>query len=90
MLTSLENWKLVGGLNEGYSECFEDVEYNMQLLLRGKQNVVDLGAVCYHHESQTRTRSQEKQQRESRDMSERMMPFIKENEKTLRVWAIKI
>lgn len=50
----------IGGLNEEYNECFEDVEYCMNCNLLGKANVIiesDLWA--YHHESLTRGKSEE-------------------------------
>ena len=54
MLTSKKLFLEIGGFNEGYIECFEDVEYNLQCLLKGKINITTSKGVCYHFESQTR------------------------------------
>lgn len=55
MLTSLETWNEIGGLNENYIECFEDVEYNLECMNLGKSNYCAFNAMCYHKESQTRS-----------------------------------
>lgn len=47
-------YKYVGGLNENYRECFEDVEFNLRMIQKGKQNMYTDDAVCTHHESLTR------------------------------------
>ena len=54
MLTSKEVWDSIGGLNENYERCFEDVEYNLSCLFNGKKNKTLFDAVCWHHESATR------------------------------------
>lgn len=54
MLTSIDNWKLAGGLNNAYRNCFEDVEFNVNLLKKGKKNITNYDALCYHLESVTR------------------------------------
>lgn len=41
-------------LNEQYIECFEDVEFNLQMILNNKQNMYVGDAVCIHKESYTR------------------------------------
>lgn len=61
MLTSKNLFLEIGGFNEIYNECFEDVEYNLQCLLHKKINITTDRAVCYHLESQTRTRVGEKE-----------------------------
>ena len=54
MLTSYNDWVNVGGLNESYKCCFEDVEYNLQMTKLGRKNVTCYDAVCFHKESSTR------------------------------------
>lgn len=54
MLTSKNLFSDIGGFNEEYIECFEDVEYNLQCLIKGKINITTSKGVCYHFESQTR------------------------------------
>jgi len=56
MLVSKELFLEIGGFNEVYTECFEDVEFNLQCLIKNKVNVTCSKAVCYHLESQTRQR----------------------------------
>lgn len=40
--------------NESYTECFEDVEFNILLKSKGYKNFTDSSLVCYHLESITR------------------------------------
>lgn len=47
----------VGGFNEKYRHCFEDVELNLQMLKRGLTNVCDNTTWAWHAESQTRKQS---------------------------------
>lgn len=54
MLTSKNLFNKIGGFNEDYIECFEDVEYNLSCLLDNKYNITTSKAVCFHYESQTR------------------------------------
>jgi len=56
MLISKDLFNEIGGFNEIYSECFEDVELNLECLNKNKRNVTSNIAVCYHFESQTRKR----------------------------------
>lgn len=49
-------FKEIGGFNEGYLECLEDVELNLMCLKQGKINFLANEAVAYHFESQTRQR----------------------------------
>ena len=44
----------VGMFNEAYSDCLEDVELNMQCILKGKKNMFAGNGVAYHFESKTR------------------------------------
>ena len=41
-------------LNEGYQHCFEDVEFNIQMILDGFQNICLNSIYGIHYESQTR------------------------------------
>lgn len=54
MLTDIELYKSIGGLNEKYEKCFEDVEYNLQCILKGKKNITNTDSLCWHRESSTR------------------------------------
>ncbi len=59
MLTSKSLFIKLRGFNEGYVECFEDVEYNLKCLLDKKVNITTSIGACYHFESQTRDRVNE-------------------------------
>lgn len=54
MMVRKKDFLDVGGLNTEYNECFEDVEFNLELLLRNKLNYVNTDAVAIHKESITR------------------------------------
>lgn len=43
-----------GGLNTAYQHCFEDVEFNVDLLKRGYKNITNYDAMAFHKESATR------------------------------------
>ncbi|MEK0446555.1 MAG: hypothetical protein RLZZ399_1876 [Verrucomicrobiota bacterium] len=60
-LSSLEVFEKVGGLNELYRDCFEDVEYNLRCFMAGYVNVVlNSQHWAYHLESYTRKTAEEK------------------------------
>ena len=44
----------IGMFNEQYSDCLEDVELNMECIVRGRKNMFAGNAVAYHFESRTR------------------------------------
>ena len=64
-----------GMFNEKYSECFEDVELNIKLLLSGRRNVYIDSIKAYHYESVTRN-SDSKQAREYHDFRYNLTPFF--------------
>jgi len=76
MLTPKELFNKIGGFNESYIECFEDVEYNMQCILNGRKNIFLGDAVAYHFESQSRNEDPNQLKRINIDWSERLQPFI--------------
>jgi GT2 family glycosyltransferase len=57
MMIRKDLFKQLGGFNESYHDCLEDVELNMMCLTEGKTNIFVGDAVCYHYESQTRDNS---------------------------------
>jgi len=79
MLTRKELFDEIGGFNEGYSSCFEDVEYNISCLLKGKHNLYCGDSVCYHFESLTRNEDSEKMVKLQNDAKELLFPFIFKN-----------
>jgi GT2 family glycosyltransferase len=76
MMTPKWLFDKIGGYNPFYQECFEDVEYNIECLQRNRKNYFVGEAVAYHLESQTRNKSEEKQKREYRDISTKLIPTI--------------
>jgi GT2 family glycosyltransferase len=81
MMIKKEIFNKIGGFNQGYQECFEDVELNVDCLTRNLKNYFVSDAVCFHYESQTRNKSDEKLQRESDDYTKRLIPIIMTSKK---------
>jgi GT2 family glycosyltransferase len=65
----------IQGFNEGYTDCLEDVEYNIQCLLKNKQNVY-LPSKAWHFESQTRNSDPQKNQKMYNDAVNFLIPFV--------------
>ena len=66
-ITPMAVWKKIGGLNEIFDECFEDVEFNLKCILNGKTNYFIGDEYAIHDESSSRYKSQDKLQKESLD-----------------------
>jgi GT2 family glycosyltransferase len=82
LMIKKEIFNKVGGFNQGYEECFEDVELNIECLSRNLKNYFTPDAVCYHYESQTRNNDSDKLKRENDDYMKRLIPFIVTNKKS--------
>lgn len=82
MMISKTLFDNIGGFSEQYNECFEDVHLNIDCLNHNKKNILQGDAVCYHYESQTRNKSEEKQKREGEDYIQRIIPYILQNTRT--------
>jgi GT2 family glycosyltransferase len=76
----------IGGFSEQYNECFEDVQLNIDCLERNKKNILQGDAVCYHYESQTRNKSEDKQKREGEDYM-KIIPYIIQSKKTYNYFS---
>ena len=70
-------------LEELYNECFEDVELNLNCILNGKINITDSKAVAIHHESISRGKTKEANDRLMLDYQTNLKPFIDNNIKKL-------
>jgi len=81
MMIKKDIFNKIGGFNQGYQECFEDVELNIDCLSRNLKNYFVSDAVCYHYESQTRNKDSKKLKKESEDYTKRLIPFIITNKK---------
>ena len=71
----------IGGFNEKYVECFEDVEFNIECIKKGKKNLYLDYPKCVHHEAVTRKREADGQQaiRQNFDFRRTLHPFLNEN-----------
>ena len=78
----------IGYFNEGYENCFEDVELNLQCLLRGHYNYYDGNLVAYHYESMTR--KEENKINVTNDYINVLMPFVNKNLEKLNKYIIKV
>ena len=76
----------IGQFSEEYSECFEDVELNIDCLQRNKKNIFVEDAVCYHYESQTRNKDENKIKREGKDY-QKLVPKIIKSKKTYKYFT---
>jgi GT2 family glycosyltransferase len=72
----------IGGFDTSYLECFEDVKLNIECLNKNKINIFVGESVCYHFESQTRNKVEDKLKKEAEDYTNRIIPFIIDNKKT--------
>jgi GT2 family glycosyltransferase len=54
MMTKKNIFNKIGGFNEKYLQCFEDVEYSINCKILGLSNFLDGISVGYHYESVTR------------------------------------
>ena len=82
MMISKTIFSKIGGFKESFKECFEDVVLNIDCLKLNLKNYFLTNVVCYHYESQTRNKSEEKIQREIEDYNLRLIHYIINNEKT--------
>jgi len=79
----------IGGFNEKYVNCFEDVELNVECLKRGYKNYCDGSLVAYHYESQTRA-GEEDNSNTILDFKIRLIPFLTENISHLYKYVVKL
>ena len=56
MMTPRAVFEEIGGFNESYEKCFEDVEYAVECTKRGYTHLTVVDAVCIHYEGATRGR----------------------------------
>jgi GT2 family glycosyltransferase len=54
MMTRKDLFVNIGMFNELYDHCWEDVEFNIQCLLKGYINIISGKSVAFHYESKTR------------------------------------
>ena len=83
-----KTFEKAGMFNEGYINCFEDVELNLKCILIGLKNYMDSNSVAYHFESKTRGEDPENLEKLSIDYGERLIPFILPNLDKLKNYLI--
>jgi len=83
MMINKELFIKIGGFNENYLECFEDLEFNLVCLLMGKENITACDAVAYHYESTSRKKDELSLSKQTDDYLKRLIPFYLENKESL-------
>jgi GT2 family glycosyltransferase len=76
----------IGGFNEVYRVCFEDVELNFQCIINGFDNIYDGSLVAYHYESQTRKNNDEEILMMQQDLGQVLTKFVRDNKDKLKSW----
>jgi len=79
MLIRKDLFLSLGGFNENYIECLEDVELNLMCRHKGLKNITASDAVAFHYESVSRDKLQGKNERFTVDF-ERLNVFIRDNQ----------
>jgi len=79
MMVRKKIFSKIGGYNEEYTTCFEDVELNLSARLNGFINYYDGSLVSYHYESQTRGKNEKNSKGEYNDYVKILIPFIEKN-----------
>lgn len=79
-------FKKVGMFNEGYTNCLEDVELNLQCLIHNYINYCDSSLVAYHYES--KTRKEEDKMNMFDDYQNKLIPFINKNINKLKKYIL--
>ena len=78
MMINTNTFKQIGMFNEEYIDCYEDVELNLMLLLKGFENY-HLGThTAYHYESKTRFIEGNMKALEY-DYNQTLIPFVQKN-----------
>lgn len=78
LLIKKELFSSLGGFNENYVECLEDVELNLKCRQLGLKNITVSDAVAYHYESISRNKLSGGEERFMVDYN-RLFVFIKNN-----------
>ena len=74
----------LGGFNEKYISCFEDVELNIMSITSGFKNYINSDCVSYHYESMTRNEDPDNLKKLQQDYVENLFPCITGNVDKLR------
>lgn len=74
----------LGGFNEGYQSCFEDVELAFNCITHGYKNLIDGDSFAFHYESQTRNDNEDKIKLLQEDYVNHLLPFVQTNFEKLK------
>jgi GT2 family glycosyltransferase len=74
----------IGGFNENYVSCFEDVELNLEFIKMGFSNYTNSDCVSYHFESSTRNEDVDNMAKLQYDYLNNLLPFIKSNKNKIK------
>jgi GT2 family glycosyltransferase len=85
-----KTFEKIGGFNQNYTECFEDVELNFECLRLGLVNYMDGRLVAYHYESQTRNNDKLKLKRQGDDYLNNLLPYVNKNLNYVKNHLIKV
>lgn len=77
-----------GMFNENYINCFEDVELNLECIIRGYENYNTSDSVAYHYESKTRSENPEREEQEINDFNNILIPYINKHANKLNKYMI--
>ena len=69
----------IGGFNENYISCFEDVELNIMTIVKGFKNYHNSDCVAYHYESQTRNEDPLKLANTNKDYKDQLLGCVHAN-----------
>jgi GT2 family glycosyltransferase len=83
MMTEKNLFLEIGGFNEQYIDCFEDVEYNINCLIKNKTNVYLGDCKAWHFESQSRIKDDKMMEKLKQDANIRLIPFIRKHAKDI-------
>ena len=83
MMVRKDMFTNVGMFNEVYSHCWEDVELNLKIKVKGFENIINGNCVAYHYESKTRNIDLE-QIDLINQYNDILIPFIKSNFEKLK------
>ena len=73
----------IGGFNENYISCLEDVELNLECKMLGLENICDSNSIAYHYESKTRNLDEDKDKKFRFDYTNNLKPFYIKNKEKL-------
>jgi GT2 family glycosyltransferase len=78
MMVRKDMFTNIGMFNEIYEHCWEDVDLNLRIKLKGFNNLINSNCVAFHYESKTRDIDTENKII-TKQYNEILLPFIKEN-----------